>query len=156
MIHSSSFRRALGLLMLAALTMAAAAGASNLPLPAAEATSAITARDLKRHLSFLASDELGGRYTLSASNLIAARYLASQLEYYGYRGAARDGSFFQKVPLSYRGVQLPESHVTFNSGGVKRDLNYGEAFLSEAPTNTDINGGLVFVGYGVSSQANNY
>src|ERR1700686_1489559 len=100
MIYRNSFRRALAILMLAALTMAAA-GASNLPLPAAEATSAITARDLKRHLSFLASDELGGRYTLSASNLIAARYLASQLEYYGYRGAARDGSFFQKVPLSY-------------------------------------------------------
>src|SRR5207302_480453 len=129
MIYRNYYRRLFAILMAAAMTLAAAVGASNLPLPVAEATSAITARDLKRHLTFLASDELGGRYTLSPSNLIAARYLASQLEYYGYRGAARDGSFFQKVPLSYRGVQLPESHVTFNSGGVKRDLNYGEAFL---------------------------
>ena len=57
--HSS--RRALALLVLAALMLASAvAGASNLPLPTAEATSSITARDLKKHLSFLASDELGG------------------------------------------------------------------------------------------------
>jgi len=156
MIYRNIYRRLLAILMLAAMTLAAAAGASNLPLPVAEATSAITARDLKRHLTFLASDELGGRYTLSPSSLIAARYLASQLEYYGYRGAARDGSFFQRVPLSYRGVQVSESRVTFNCGGVKRDFNYGEAFMSEAPTNVDISGGLVLVGYGVSSKTNNY
>jgi Peptidase family M28 len=156
MVYRNPFRRGVAFLMLAALTMAAAAGASNLPLPAAEATSAITARDLKRHLSFLASDELGGRYTLSPSNLIAARYLASQLEYDGYRGAARDGSFFQKVPLSYRSVELPASHLTLTSGGTKHEFNYADAFLSEAPTNIDISGGLVFVGYGVSSPKNSY
>src|SRR5712692_6056582 len=134
MIYRNSFRRALALLMLAALTMASAAVASNLPLPAAEATSAITARDLKRHLSFLASDELGGRYTLSPSNLIAARYLASQLEYYGYHGAARDGSFFQRVPLSYRNVDLAASHLTISAGGAKREFNYADAFVAEVPT----------------------
>jgi hypothetical protein len=156
MIYRNYTRRVFSLVMLAALLMSATAGASNLPLPAIEATSAITARDLKRHLTFLASEELGGRYTLSPSNLIAARYLASQLEYYGYRGAARDGSFFQKVPLSYRGVQLSESHVTLNSSGVKHDFNYAEAFLSEAPANVDISAGLVFVGYGISSPRNKY
>ena len=99
MNHGQSFRRAFALFVLCALTIASAAGAANLPLPTAEASSSITVRDLRRHLTFLASDELGGRYTLSKSNRIAARYLASQLESYGYRGAARDGSFFQKVPL---------------------------------------------------------
>ncbi|HTF38280.1 MAG TPA: peptidase M28, partial [Blastocatellia bacterium] len=79
MNHRHSSRRALALLVLAALMLVSAvAGASNLPLPTTEATSSITARDLKKHLSFLASDELGGRYTLSPSNRVAARYLASQ------------------------------------------------------------------------------
>jgi len=63
---------------------------------------AISVVQLKRHLSFLASVELGGRYTLSAGNRIAARYLATQLEAFGYRGAAADGSFFQKVPFVTR------------------------------------------------------
>jgi len=153
---NQSFRRPLTLLMLAALVLASAAGAANRPLPTAEATSSITARELKKHLAFLASDELGGRYTLSPSNLIAARYLASQLEFYGYRGAARDGSFLQRVPLSYRSVDLPTSHVMLNIAGTKREFNYADAFLSEVPTNINITGGLVFVGYGVSSPKNNY
>lgn len=156
MKHNRSFRRALALLMLAALVLASVAGAANRPLPTPEATSSITARELKKHLTFLASDELGGRYTLSPSNLIAARYLASQLEYYGYRGAAREGSFFQRVPLSYRSVDLPTSHVTLNIGGTKREFNYADGFLSEVPTNFSIAGGLVFVGYGVSSPKNDY
>src|ERR1051325_4362777 len=99
-------------MMLAVLFASSITGAATLPLPSPEATSSITITDLKRHLTFLASDELGGRFTLSPSNLIAARYLASQLESYGYRGAARDGSFFQKVPLSYRKVDEGRSRIT--------------------------------------------
>ena len=152
----SSFRRPLARLSLAVFVLASAAGAANLPLPTAEATSSITARDLKRHLSFLASDELGGRYTLSPSNRVAARYLASQLEAYGYRGGARDGSFFQRVPLSYRDVDRSASRVTLNSEGSKRDFDYVDAFLADVPTDFNIKGGLVFVGPGVSSPKNNY
>ncbi len=156
MKDSHSAKRAIALLMVAALMLASAALAANLPLPTAESTSSITARDLKKHLSFLASDELGGRYTLSPSNRVAARYLASQLEAYGYRGGARDGSYFQRVPLSYREVDRQSSHVTLNIGGTKREFNYADAFLADVPTDMNIGGGLVFVGYGVSSPKNNY
>ena len=58
-------RRGPAFVLLAALLVTSAVGASNLPLPSSEATSSITKRDIKKHLSFLASDELGGRYTLS-------------------------------------------------------------------------------------------
>jgi Peptidase family M28 len=156
MNHQNRFRRALAFVMLAALVLASAARAANLPLPAPEATASITARDLKKHLAFLASDELGGRYTLSPSNRIAARYLASQLEYYGYRGAARDHSFFQRVPLSYRKIDLASSRVTITADAAKRDFNYGDAFLAEVPTDMNFNGPVVFVGYGVSSPKNNH
>lgn len=151
-----SFRPTLAFLMVAALVLASAVGAANRPLPTNEATSSITARELKKHLAFLASDELGGRYTLSPSNLIAARYLATQLEFYGYRGAARDGSFLQRVPLSYRSVDLATSHLTMNTTGTKQVFNYADGFLSEVPTNIDIAGALVFVGYGVSSPKKDY
>src|SRR5436853_1456973 len=95
---NESLKRALTATMLAAV-LALSVVATTLPLPSREETNSITANDLKKHLSFLASDELGGRFTLSQGNRIAARYLASQLESYGYRGGAHDGSFFQKVPL---------------------------------------------------------
>lgn len=141
---------------LAAVLSLGAAGAATLPLPSAEAISSITARELKMHLSFLASDELGGRYTFSPSLQVAARYLASQLESYGYRGAARDGSFFQRVPLVYRTVNKPESAVEITAGGQTEQLKYGEAFVSEPPTNVSFAGELVFIGYGISSPKNGH
>ncbi len=130
--------------------------AGNLPLPTSEVTSSITKRDLKKHLSFLASDELGGRYTFSQGNRIAARYLASELESYGYRGAARDGSFFQKVPLGYRNVDMDKSRLTLNVGGTKQNFRYAEDFASGTPMDLNITGNLVFVGYGITSPKNNH
>jgi hypothetical protein len=149
-------RRALASFALAAILMASGVGASSLPLPSSEATSSITAPDLKKHLSFLASDELGGRYTLSASNLIAARYLASQLESYGYKGAARGGSFFQRVPLSYRKVDAVHSRVTLDAGGNRQEFKFPDDFINDKPANIDGSGGLVFAGYGISSPKNKY
>ena len=130
--------------------------AANLPLPSSEVTSSITTRDLKKHLSFLASDELGGRYTLSQGNRIAARYLASELESYGYKGAARDGSFFQKVPLSYRNVNMDKSSLVLNAGETKRSFKYADDFGFQAPAGLNLSGDLVFVGYGISSPKNNH
>src|SRR6185436_4061418 len=134
------------LLVTAAVLLIAAAvyGGSLPPLPSGEATSSITAVDLKRHVSFLASDELGGRYPLSPSNRIAARYLASQLESYGYRGAARDGSFFQKVPMSYSSVDMAKSKFVLNASGVKQEFKYAEDFNTMPAAGADVSGNLVF------------
>jgi hypothetical protein len=142
--------------LLAALFIAPLAAASNLPLPAPEATSSITSRDLKKHLSFLASDELGGRHTLSPSIRIAARYLAGELESYGYRGGARDGSFLQKVPLSYRAVDLARSGLTISVAGARHELKYADDFAIQPPSTLDLSGELVFVGYGISSAKNKH
>ncbi|HEU4387391.1 MAG TPA: M28 family peptidase [Blastocatellia bacterium] len=123
----------------------------SLPLPPAEATSSITASDLRRHLSFLASDELGGRYALGQSSLIAARYLASQLQSYGYRGAARDRSFLQKVPLVFRHLDPNGSVATLNSAGVAHQFRYGDDYISTMPSAFSFAGSMVFVGYGINS-----
>jgi hypothetical protein len=155
MKYNQSLRRALASMMLAILFVSTN-GAITLPLPSHEATSSITITDLKKHLTFLASDELGGRFTFSPSNLIAARYLASQLESYGYRGAARDGSFFQKVPLGFRTVDSGRSRVTITAGGAKQEFKYGDDFYTYKLASADASGGLVFVGYGISSPANNH
>ncbi len=122
------------------------AGTGPLPLPANLAD--IQPSELKRHLSFLASQELGGRYTLSQGNRIAARYLASELESFGYRGAAKDGSFFQKVPFTTRTSGEVPATVTIGD----RTFKFGEDFISPAPPPADFDtkAELVFVGFGVS------
>ncbi|HKQ09166.1 MAG TPA: M28 family peptidase [Blastocatellia bacterium] len=151
---NDSLKRALTATLLA-VWLAVAVAAASLPLPSREELNSITARDLKKHLSFLASDELGGRFTLSPGNRIAARYLASQLESFGYRGGARDGSYFQKVPLSYRSGD-PASRVTFTAPGQTMELKLGDDFLMSPAVDASIAGDLVFVGYGISSPENKH
>jgi hypothetical protein len=144
---------ALTVLLTGALTITTA---GNLPLPSSEATASITITDLRKHLSFLASDELGGRYTISPSSGIAARYLASQLESYGYKGAGPGGSFLQKVPLSYRSVDRDKSSLVMTINGVRHDFKYPQAFISQVPIDAEVSGELVFVGHGISSPANKH
>jgi hypothetical protein len=153
---SKTLLRVTTLLLVAVFFLPAAAGGANMPLPAAEATSSIDARNLRRHLSFLASEELGGRYTLSNSNLIAARYLASQLEYLGYRGAARDGSYFQKVPLFQTRVDVAGSRLGISVDGKVTEFKYGDHFLAQNAVSVNVSGALVFVGYGISSPKNGW
>jgi hypothetical protein len=139
------------LALVAAFAITISAQAVNLPLPSTDATNSINVVDLKKHLSFLASDELGGRYTFSRGNRIAARYLASQLEAYGYRGAARDGSFFQKVPLANRNVDATKSTLTLNFAAAKKEFKYADDFIADKPMDMNIKGELVFVGAGIVS-----
>jgi len=139
-----------------------------LSLPPANSTAGITAQDLKKHISFLASDELGGRYTFSPSNRIAARYLATQLESYGFRGAALDGSFFQKVPFAILTIDESLNRGILAAGDSKKEFSYPNDYVfystgdrailkvSGEKLRAKLSGELVFVGYGISSPKNNY
>lgn len=138
--------------MIAAALLAAsvlslpAVTAGNLPLPSGEVTSSITAADLKGHLNFLASDELGGRYSLSPSIRIVARYLAARLEAYGYRGGARGGLFLQRIPLKFQSIDLSASKLKITSGSAKVEFKYGEDYLFDSTGDVSFDGQLVFIG----------
>ena len=79
---------------ISAAMSAAAPDAIVLP-PVPTTVDSITPGELRMHLQFLASEELGGRYTLSPGFAIAARYLAAHLEAYGFKGAGDNGGFLQ-------------------------------------------------------------
>jgi len=84
------------LITLSASVWLYAAGPAAVVLPAVPTTvDSITPGELKMHLEFLSSPELGGRYTLAPNFGIAARYLAAHLEAYGFHGAGDHGDFLQ-------------------------------------------------------------
>ena len=62
-------------------------------------TSAITAGELKAHVSFLASDALEGRDTPSKGLDVAAEYIASEFRRAGLEAAGDDG-YFQTAPYA--------------------------------------------------------
>ena len=70
-------------------------------------STSITETVLKAHIKFLADDLLEGRGPGTKGGELAAKYIASQLEVSGLKGAGADGSFFQ--PVSLLGVKADPS-----------------------------------------------
>lgn len=147
----NSFKVPLSLLLVSSLLSVAfghTSAGSNLPLPPPAAIESITPADLRHHAEFLASDELGGRYTFSPSNAIVARYLASRLRHWGYRGGAADGSFMQRFEMVAQHYNPEETYIEIKSetGPVKFHVGEGVSFVGQHG-DADVTGDLVLVPY---------
>src|SRR6266404_3544400 len=104
--------------------------AADLPSIPAGPENSITPAELRKHDAFLASPELGGRYTLSPSFQIAARYIQTRLESYGFRGAMPDGSFFQKFDLNVAKVDAAASKLSLTVNGASKQISYGDFYTT--------------------------
>src|SRR5690349_1882692 len=103
------------------------------------------------HLEFLASDELGGRYTLSPNFAIAARYLASRLEADGFKGAA-NGSFLQTFDVLSSKAVPSKSNLELTIKGQASPLKFVDDFLiSNGAGSGEAQGQIIYVGAGVSA-----
>jgi hypothetical protein len=110
---------------------------------AARGVDTISAAQLKNYLSFIASDEMEGRDTPSRGLDTTAKFIAMNLERWGFKPAGDDGSFFQKIVL--RRDQLDGAHSSAEINGQK--FNFGDDFLPNAVGAT-LTGPLVYVGHG--------
>jgi len=114
--------------------------ASNL---AARGVDAITAAQLKIYLSFIASDEMEGRDTPSRGLDTTAKFIALNLERWGFRPAGDNGTFFQKIALRREAIDVARSSAEING----QTFTFGDDFLSNAVA-ASFSGPLVFVGNG--------
>ena len=130
----------------------AAVGSGSPPNVRAQ-TSQISQADLRRHVSYLASDELGGRYAFGPSNALVERYLAEELKSYGFRGAAPDGSFLQRVPVERSTIDAGLSELALVADGRSDRFTIESDYMLETPAliSPDVSVDLVFLGYGISS-----
>ncbi len=116
----------------------------------------LQAEAIKKHVDYLASDELEGRATGSQGGDKAAKYIAQQLEQFGVVPNNNSTSYFQNLPL----------HGTFPLSNCALDLfpehyNYiiGQDYLlykSGAQTYIPQPIDLVFVGYGIIAPEYDY
>jgi len=109
----------------------------------------IARKDMKMHLSFLASDELEGREMCERGSRITARYIAAQFEHMGLQPAGDNNTYFQHLKVRRVGVE-PEAATfkIFENNGKKIEFELGDDFL--------VNRGnipeplpVVFAGYGL-------
>ncbi|HLY99867.1 MAG TPA: hypothetical protein VKT33_12475, partial [Candidatus Angelobacter sp.] len=136
---------------ISAAMYAAAPDAVVLP-PVPTTVDSITPGELRMHLEFLASQELGGRYTLSPSFGIAARYLAAHLEAFGFKGAGDNGSFLQTFQVVSSKADTAKSalEITTN-GGKTTSYHFGDFYIPGEGNTGEAQGQIVFVGQGISS-----
>ncbi len=144
---SLRFRKFIAPILLLAGSLALA---GTLPTPPSTAVKDINPTELREHLAFLASAELGGRYTLSPSLPIAARYLATRLQAWGYKPGGDSGTYFQHFPLISSKPKPDECWLAITDNGSTAEYKFGDFFSPDAK-NGAAEGPIVFVGYGISS-----
>jgi hypothetical protein len=109
---------------------------------------------MRADLQFLSSDLLEGRGTGARGGNIAASYIATQFELAGLKPIGDNRTYLQKVPLIGLTTQ-PQSTLDFIPvKGEPMKLKYLDDFVVNAQTlktQEIINGGVVFVGYGVNA-----
>jgi hypothetical protein len=126
----------------AAAPAPAGAGATGV----AEAAAGITADNVRRHVEFLASDELRGRDTPSPGLETAAGYLADQFQALGLRPAGDGDSFIQRWPYERRELDIDGLVVQLRAQAGPTNLRFGEDFFVLPSTRDSVVGVPLFAG----------
>jgi hypothetical protein len=103
--------------------------------------STITASDLERHLTYLASDELEGRDTGAKGQKMAAEYLANFYKGLGLAGPV-NGSYFQ--PFDLASVTYPEVNLTVGTKKMVNNVDF--IFLGDGDMKKAEKSDVVFLG----------
>jgi len=114
---------------------------------------------LRSHAEFLADAALEGRGIGSRGHDLAVKYLRSQFAGLGLRGGARDGGFFQRIPLRRAEVQAAGTGFVLKTERSARELFFGTDFLlmdTHGFQEGGFEGPIVFAGFGVSAGALGY
>jgi hypothetical protein len=120
----------------------------------------ITAEDIKTHIRYLASDELGGRASGSPGNEMAARYIARYLHDWGVTPLGDSGTYFQHFQFvssvragARNALRLQGKPLV---GGVVNGVPDSDFRPLGFSSNGTVSGPLVFAGYGISATDSSY
>ncbi len=97
----------------------------------------ISTDNLKKHISYLSSDELKGRGTGTDDELKAAQYIAQQFEHLKLIPKGEKGSYIQ----AYEFTEPQNPHAVADSGGKKNTLRNVIGYLDNQAKYTIIIGG---------------
>lgn len=109
---------------------------------------------LQAHIEFLADDLMLGRLPGSDGYNIAANYVVSQFRQMGLLPAGNEGGYLQQVPLRQAFLEPGSAELLLIRDGQSTALKFVEEFYmgpSLAHTSSQVEAGLVFVGYGIES-----
>ena len=119
---------------------------TDIPLHYAET---ITGKDLKKHLTVVASAEMEGRMTGSEGQRKAATYIQSQFEQLGLKAAESLNGYQQYYPL-FKDTLIPKK---LKIGKQKLEYGFGYVLFSGSSTKEKFKSSkIVFCGYGIDDK----
>jgi hypothetical protein len=139
--------------VLAFLLCSAAAG-GDVPANLQEGYKTIQPRDLRADLTFLASDQLEGRLSLTRGSEVAIQWIQSEFAKTGLKPLIGN-NYLQTVPLWEYRPDHEASFLAIKESGKEEKFHYPEAY-GQFPENVDLSGSLVFAGYGITAPELNY
>lgn len=116
----------------------------------------ITKEEITAHINYLASDELGGRFSGTDEAFTAAKYIMNEFKSYGLKPLFNN-EYFQEFSFISDIKLAGKNEIIFNINGKKNILKYDVDFVT-APFARIANakGELVFIGYGISAPKLSY
>jgi aminopeptidase YwaD len=116
----------------------------------------ITSLELREHVSYLASDELEGRFSGSAGCSLAAGYIKKNFQQYGLTPLF-EGNYFQEFQF-ISGLELTNNNklIITISGQEKNQIIKEEYIPAPFSDNIEIESEVIFAGYGISAPKLNY
>lgn len=134
--------------------LAGAKASSNVPKTQAPdlATTAgdIREEDLRQHITYLASDELGGRLTGTEGEKLATQYVADAFKQMGLAPFGDDNTYFDNFDFT-AGVALGEGNVLTLDGQKPFVTEQDWKPLSFSQNGEVAPAGIVFAGYGIET-----
>ena len=147
--YLAAFLATLGLcgLSLASSGNEPAAASANARGTLEAALDTISAEEIKADIFFLASDELGGRDTVSPGQRVAARFIRSRLERLGIEPGAPTGYFFE-YPLVSPRLRESDTWLRLRAGEQEVDCVFaGDYWFSPGtPRDLQLEGAVLFGG----------
>jgi hypothetical protein len=139
-----------------ALTIAGWAGGQT-PSPSSAAAGAIRPEGIRAHMTFLSDDALEGRGIGTRGFAIAANYVSAQFAALGLEPGDK-GQWFEQVHLRRRELDNASMRLSFSGARGAQEYSVDSDFVLTwpGPANSDLEGPVIFVGYGLTIPRRNY
>ncbi|MBV9082690.1 MAG: M28 family peptidase [Acidobacteriaceae bacterium] len=123
--------------------------ASDVPASVRPGFDAIKASDLKADLTFVASDALEGRLSLTRGSEVAIQWIQSEFAKAGLKTAASE-RFLQPVPLWEYRTNREADYLKVQRAGSEETVHFPDAF-GQFPEKVDVSAPVVFAGFGITA-----
>ena len=138
----------------AALTAATTAAQTGIPAPQLPGFRTLQESELRHDLTYISSDELGGRLSLQPGDETATQWIASQFAKAGLqppvKGKDGKASYLQPVPLVEYRPDRQASSITLARGG-KTTVWHAPDAVGTYKHAVDLTAPVVFAGFGITA-----